>query len=261
MGAIRYTAGHELRRSWRTVLALTLLVGVGGAVVLTLVAGARRADSSYQRFRDETFSADVSVAPSEFDAGVFDAIERLPQVAASTRPVFPFVVPADSGLYPFLDFLAYAQPQERGRPGRRPPGARGTPAAAGSCRRDRRHRTLRRRSRAHDRRPRRLRELRARSVRGPLRHRRRGCAGRPSDVGHRHGDHRRTRLHQRARGELPSSRVPDAGVPGRVRGFGRRLSGRNHRAAAQRRARRGRLHARSAFVVAGRPCAGDPALV
>jgi hypothetical protein len=114
MGAIRYTAARELRRSWRTVLALTVLVGVGGAVVLTLVAGTRRADTSYQRFRDATLAADVSVAPSEFDPEVFDAIERLPQVAASTRPVFPFVVPAGSGLYPFLDFLAYAEPRERG---------------------------------------------------------------------------------------------------------------------------------------------------
>lgn len=116
MGAIRYTAARELRRSWRTVVALTVLVGVGGAVLLTLVAGARRADTSYQRFRDQTLAADVSVAPSEFDAEAFDAIERLPQVAASTRPAFPFVVPADSGLYPFLDFLAYAQPQERVSP-------------------------------------------------------------------------------------------------------------------------------------------------
>ena len=79
-----------------------------------LVAGARRADTSYQRFRDQTFAADVSVAPSEFDPEVFDAIERLPQVAASNRPSFPFIVPAGSGLYPFLDFLAYAQPRERG---------------------------------------------------------------------------------------------------------------------------------------------------
>jgi predicted lysophospholipase L1 biosynthesis ABC-type transport system permease subunit len=114
MGAIRYTAVRELRRGWRTVLALAVLVGVGGAVLLTLVAGARRADTSYQRFRDQTLAADVSVAPSEFDPEVFDAIEGLPQVAASTRPSFPFVVPAGSGLYPFLDFLAYAQPQPRG---------------------------------------------------------------------------------------------------------------------------------------------------
>ena len=113
MSAIRYTAGRELRRSWRTVLALTMLVGVGGAVVLTLIAGARRAETSYDRFRAETLAADVSVAPSSFDAEVFDKIERLPQVAASTRPVFPFVVPARSGLYPYLEFLAYAQSRQR----------------------------------------------------------------------------------------------------------------------------------------------------
>jgi predicted lysophospholipase L1 biosynthesis ABC-type transport system permease subunit len=116
MGAIGYVAARELRRSWRTVLALTVLVAIGAAVVLTLTAGARRADSAYQRFRAETFAADVSVAPSELDANGFDAIERLPQVAAATRPVFPFVVPAESGLYPYLDFLAYAQPEERGAP-------------------------------------------------------------------------------------------------------------------------------------------------
>ncbi|HLM17457.1 MAG TPA: hypothetical protein VK549_06515, partial [Acidimicrobiia bacterium] len=113
MGAIRYVATRELRRSRRTVVALTVLVAIGGAIVLTLAAGARRADTAYERFRAETLASDVSVAPTEFDADVFDAIERLPQVAASTRPVFPFVVPADSGLYPFLDFLAYANPEEQ----------------------------------------------------------------------------------------------------------------------------------------------------
>jgi hypothetical protein len=116
MGAIRYVAGREVRSSWRTIAALTVLVAVGGAVVLTLTAGARRADTAYQRFRDETRASDVSVAPSEFDAEVFDAIERLPQVAGSTRPEFPFVVPAGSGLYPYLEFLAYAQAEERGAP-------------------------------------------------------------------------------------------------------------------------------------------------
>ena len=114
MGAIRYTAGLELRRGWRTILVLTVLAGVGGAVVLTLFAGARRADTSYQRFRDTTLAADVSVVPSESDPATLDAtldaIERLPQVAAGSRPVFPFVVPEGSGLYPFLDFNAISYP-------------------------------------------------------------------------------------------------------------------------------------------------------
>lgn len=114
MGAIRYIAGLELRRGRRTLLALTLLVGVGGAVVLTLLAGARRADTSYERFRDVTAAADVGVVPSEPDDATLDAIEALPQVVASSRQVFPFIVPEGSGLYPFLDFLAYADPGSKG---------------------------------------------------------------------------------------------------------------------------------------------------
>jgi hypothetical protein len=110
VGAIRYTAGLELRHARRVVVALTVLVGLGGALVLTLVAGARRADTSYERFRDATSAADVSVTPSEVDEATFDAIEHLPQVVASQRPLFPFIVPAESGLYPFLDFLAYVDP-------------------------------------------------------------------------------------------------------------------------------------------------------
>ncbi len=111
VGAIRYTAGLELRRGRRAVLALTLLVGIGGAVVLTLLAGARRADTSYDRFRDVTRAADVSVVPGDADDDdVLEAIERLPQVAATSRPAFPFVVPEGSGLYPFLDFNAVAYP-------------------------------------------------------------------------------------------------------------------------------------------------------
>jgi hypothetical protein len=110
VGAIRYTAGLELRHARRVVVALTVLVGIGGALVLTLVAGARRADTSYERFRAATLASDVGVSPSEFDATAFDAIERLPQVAASARQVFPFVVPAGSGLYPFLDFIGVADP-------------------------------------------------------------------------------------------------------------------------------------------------------
>ena len=80
MHAVWYTAGLELRNRWRMVVALATLVGVGGALVLTLLAGARRADTSYARFRTVTRASDVSVAPGEFDAEVFDAIEHLPQV-------------------------------------------------------------------------------------------------------------------------------------------------------------------------------------
>jgi hypothetical protein len=43
-------AGCEIRRRWRSVAVLALLVGVVGAVVLSTVAGARRSDSALARF-------------------------------------------------------------------------------------------------------------------------------------------------------------------------------------------------------------------
>jgi hypothetical protein len=40
MGAIRVLTRNELRRQWKRIVALTLFVGVVGAVVLASVAGA-----------------------------------------------------------------------------------------------------------------------------------------------------------------------------------------------------------------------------
>ena len=78
MGAVVMLARSELRRRWRSVVVLTLLVGFSGAVVLALVAGARRTESSLARFEDASRSADV-----EFDAGdvtpaQVDELRRVP---------------------------------------------------------------------------------------------------------------------------------------------------------------------------------------
>src|SRR4029078_2507777 len=82
MGPIRMLARSELRRRWRSVVVLTLLVGFSGAVVLALVAGARRSESSLTRFEDASRSADV-----EFDAGdatpaQVDELRKVPGVDA-----------------------------------------------------------------------------------------------------------------------------------------------------------------------------------
>jgi len=61
MGAVMMLAGTELRRRWRSIVVLTLLVGVAGAVVLALVAGARRTSSSLARFESYSQSADLEV--------------------------------------------------------------------------------------------------------------------------------------------------------------------------------------------------------
>jgi len=43
-------AGIDVRRRWRSIVALTLLVGAVGTVVLATAAGARRSDSALTRF-------------------------------------------------------------------------------------------------------------------------------------------------------------------------------------------------------------------
>jgi putative ABC transport system permease protein len=54
-------AGCEIRRRWRSVVALTLLVGVVGAIVLATAAGARRSESALPRFSAASRSGDVSL--------------------------------------------------------------------------------------------------------------------------------------------------------------------------------------------------------
>lgn len=116
MGAAWYRTRSELRRRWRATLLLTLLVGLVGGIVLTTVAGARRSSTAYERFREETLSSDLDIAPSDPSEEDFEAIRDLPQVVAMTRMSFPFIVPKGEGLYPFLDFLAMAeQDDEFGR--------------------------------------------------------------------------------------------------------------------------------------------------
>lgn len=110
MTAACYRARSELRRSWRGSLALVLVVGLVGGVVLTTAAGARRSSTAYERFRQETLASDLDVAfdgpPSVSVEDAADAARSLPQVAALSRLDFPFLVPAGSGSYPYLEFLA-----------------------------------------------------------------------------------------------------------------------------------------------------------
>src|SRR5437016_181137 len=54
-------SGNELRRRWVSTLAITLLIGVVGAIVIASVAGARRTDSALRRFNDASRSANVEL--------------------------------------------------------------------------------------------------------------------------------------------------------------------------------------------------------
>jgi putative ABC transport system permease protein len=110
VGAAWYRARGELRRRWRATVLFVLLVGLAGGVLLTAVAGARRSSTAYERLREETREADLDILfdgpPSDIDEVSVEELADLPQIEAMTSTAFPFIVPAGSGLYPYLDFLA-----------------------------------------------------------------------------------------------------------------------------------------------------------
>src|SRR5687768_8702186 len=83
VGAAWYRARTVIRSHWRANLLLLVIVAVAGGVVLTTVAGARRASTAYDRFRDETLAADLDIAfdgrPSEEMETAFEQISSLPE--------------------------------------------------------------------------------------------------------------------------------------------------------------------------------------
>src|SRR5437660_2536818 len=87
MTAVLTRARAELRARRASMIALTLLVGIGAATVMTLAAGARRTDTAYPRFARAYKAADVVAYPSfgsEFAILDFNTVARLPQVVATS---------------------------------------------------------------------------------------------------------------------------------------------------------------------------------
>jgi putative ABC transport system permease protein len=85
------------------MVAVILLCGLAGAVVLTVAAGARRSSTVLDRFTEATGAADVLVEVGDADPAVRDEIARLPMVAetGAVALVFALVegVDDDIGLF------------------------------------------------------------------------------------------------------------------------------------------------------------------
>ena len=126
-------ARRELTRHRRAAVALVLLIGVSGAVVLTSAGGARRSASAYDRFLEASHTADVQLQygtaegrhDPALDAEVLEALRADPAVAKAV-PLYITVAFAaetdyDLGIFAGPDPALYTQiDQPRILEGRRP---------------------------------------------------------------------------------------------------------------------------------------------
>ncbi len=99
-GAIALWARSDWRRRRRSILALILLAGLAGAVVLVAVAGARRTASSFERLGDATRPADFLLDVGAVDPRIVEQITALPTVVehGAYTVVFALVDGVDTDL-------------------------------------------------------------------------------------------------------------------------------------------------------------------
>jgi FtsX-like permease family protein/MacB-like protein len=97
----------ELRRRWRSLAVLALLVAVAGGTVMTATAGARRGASTIGRLEERTLPATTAVLANTpgFD---WSGISALPEVESLTKFVVDYSyafegVPGDGLAFPTLD--------------------------------------------------------------------------------------------------------------------------------------------------------------
>ena len=90
---VGYLTRIEVRRQWRGVLLLTLLVALAVGTVLASVAGGRRARTSFDRYLTQLNPPDV-LATGEPEA--LDELVDLPMVAAAPEFELAAVFPADN---------------------------------------------------------------------------------------------------------------------------------------------------------------------
>ncbi len=84
---VGFWARRDLAARWRSLLALGLIAGVAGGITLAAIAGARRTDVAYTRYKAATASPDAIVFGTQVGGENVDysPVEQLPEVAAAGR--------------------------------------------------------------------------------------------------------------------------------------------------------------------------------
>src|SRR5438477_2993981 len=92
MTPVLIRARAELKARWKAWVALTVMLGLFGGLVIAIAAGARRTDSAYPRFLAWSRAPDVAVprfsgqgAGDVFGVVTLSDIEALPEVVDSAR--------------------------------------------------------------------------------------------------------------------------------------------------------------------------------
>ena len=97
MNAVLARLRSDIRSSWRSWLALALLIGLFAGVVLTAAIGSRRTASAYARFLEAARAEDLLMSPAGTGLGsYYDLLRDHPDVAT-------IGVIAGAGLFPFDD--------------------------------------------------------------------------------------------------------------------------------------------------------------
>src|ERR1700748_594726 len=89
VGPVLARLRSELRTHWRAWTGVALLIGLGGGVVFTTAAGARRTATAYDRYLRASHAAGLLVSPDT--TGFPDYYSRLASAAhADVTPVIGF---------------------------------------------------------------------------------------------------------------------------------------------------------------------------
>jgi MacB-like periplasmic core domain/FtsX-like permease family len=97
MGSTWLALRADLRRRWRAMAGLALLLGLIGGVVLTAAAGARRTETAYPRLLQWSNASQVALV-SDRSPLLYQRLRRLPQVrSVSVAGYYSAVLPGPDG--------------------------------------------------------------------------------------------------------------------------------------------------------------------